>query len=137
MRSISENHSQGVGGVGSSKSAPSETLGCRKPTYVAASHHRQNASHEYPQAVVLHLEEEVAMQLYTHYGTAERGLKPFPAHGPHLVCALTEGSYVVQCLACRLMGTERKDSLEAKQAFDEATDARAATGAYSPKGVER
>jgi hypothetical protein len=77
------------------------------------------------------------MQLYTHKGTAGRRRKPFPLHGPHLVCPLTEGSYVVQCLACRLVGPERKDSLEAKQAFDEATDARAATGAYSPKGVER
>ena len=77
------------------------------------------------------------MQLYTHNGTAGLRRKPFPPHGPHLVCALTEGSYVVQCLACRLVGPERKDSLEAKRAFDEATDARAATGAYSPKGVER
>ena len=49
---------------------------------------------------------------------------------------LTEGSYVVQCLACRLVGPERKDLVEAKRAFDEATDARAATRAYSPKGVE-
>jgi hypothetical protein len=77
------------------------------------------------------------MQLYTHNGTAGLRRKPFPPHGPHLVCALPEGSYVVQCLACRLVGPERKESLEAKQAFDEATDARAATGAYSPKGVER
>jgi hypothetical protein len=44
---------------------------------------------------------------------------------------------VIECLACGLVGPERKDSLEAKRAFDEAIDARAATGAYSPKGVER
>ena len=48
------------------------------------------------------------MQLYTHNGTAGRRRKPFPPHGPHLVCALTEGSYVVPCLACRLVGPERK-----------------------------
>ena len=73
------------------------------------------------------------MQLYTHNGTAGRGRKPCPPHGPHLVHVLKEGSYVVQCLACGLVGPERKDSLEAKRAFDEAIDARAATGAYSPK----
>ena len=77
------------------------------------------------------------MQLYTHNGTAGRRRKPCPPHGPHLVQALKEGSYVVQCLACRLVGPERKDSLEAKRAFDEAIDARVATGAYSPNGVER
>lgn len=77
------------------------------------------------------------MQLYTHKGTAGRRRKPFPPHGPHLVCPLKEGSYLVQYLARRLVGPERNDALESKRAFDEATDARAATGAYSPKGVER
>ena len=77
------------------------------------------------------------MQLNINDGTAERGRKPCPPHGPHLVHILKEGSYVIKCLACGLVGPERKDSLEAKRAFDEAIDARAATGAYSPKGVER
>jgi hypothetical protein len=72
-----------------------------------------------------------------HDGTIERGRKPCPPHGPHLVHFLKEGSCVIECLACGLVGPERKDSLEAKRAFDEAIDARAATGAYSPKGVER
>jgi hypothetical protein len=73
------------------------------------------------------------MQLYTHNGSAGRGRKPCPPHGPHLVCALTEDSYVIKCLACGLVGPERKDSPEAKRALDEAIDARAATRAYSPK----
>jgi hypothetical protein len=73
------------------------------------------------------------MQLYKHNGSAGRGRKPCPPHGPHLVHHLKDDSYVVQCLACRLVGPERKNSLEAKRAFDEAIDARAATGAYSPK----
>jgi hypothetical protein len=77
------------------------------------------------------------MQLYTDNGSAGRGRKPCPPHGPHLVQVLKEGSCVVQCLACGVVGPERKDSLEAKRAFDEAIDVRAATGAYSPKGVER
>jgi hypothetical protein len=77
------------------------------------------------------------MRLYTHKGTAGRRRKPFPPHGPHLVYPHTEGFYLVQYLACRLVGPERNDALESKRAFDEATDARAATGAYSPKGVER
>jgi hypothetical protein len=77
------------------------------------------------------------MQLNMHDGTAERGRKLCPPHGPHLVHTLKEGSYVIKRLACGLVGPERKDSLEAKQAFDETIDARAATGACLPKGVER
>ena len=89
---------------------------------------RPDAWHECRQAVVVHLEEEVAMQQHTHNGSAGRGRKPCPPHGPHLVHVLKEGSYVVQCLACKLEGPERNNSLEAKRAFDEATDARVATG---------
>jgi hypothetical protein len=60
------------------------------------------------------------MQLHTHNGSAGRGRKPCPPHGPHLVHVLKGDSYVVQCLACRLVGPERENSLEAKRAFDEA-----------------
>jgi hypothetical protein len=62
------------------------------------------------------------MQLYTHNGTVGRGRNICPPHGPHLVHLLKEGSYVVQCLGCGLEGAERKNSLEAKRAFDEAFD---------------
>ena len=84
---------------------------------------RPIAWYECRQADVPHLEEEITTQLYTHNGSAERGRKTCPPHGPHLVHVLKEGSYVVQCLACRVVGPERKNSLEAKRAFDEATDA--------------
>jgi len=60
------------------------------------------------------------MQLHSHNGTAGRGRKPCPPHGPLLVHVLKEGCYVVQCLACKVKGPERKNSLEAKRAFDEA-----------------
>jgi hypothetical protein len=40
------------------------------------------------------------MLLYTPNMTAGRGRKPCPPHGPHLVSALEEGSWVAQCLAC-------------------------------------
>ena len=63
------------------------------------------------------------MQLHTqntHNWTVGRGREPCPPHGPHLVLALEGGSYVVRCLACGLEGPERKDSMEAKRAFDEA-----------------
>ena len=60
------------------------------------------------------------MLRYTPNVTAGRGRKPCPPHGPHLVSALEEGSWVAQCLACGLEGPERKDSLDAKRAFDEA-----------------
>ena len=48
-----------------------------------------------------------------------RGLKGCPPHGPHVVDALKEGSYVARCLACGLVGPERQDGLEAKLAFDQ------------------
>jgi hypothetical protein len=61
------------------------------------------------------------MQPYPHdVVAAGRGRKPCPPHGPHWVHAVKEGSYVTKCLACGLEGPERKDGLEAKQAFDEA-----------------
>jgi hypothetical protein len=53
------------------------------------------------------------MQLNIHDGIAERGRKPCPPHGPHLVHILKEGSYVIKYFACGLVGPERKDSLEA------------------------
>jgi hypothetical protein len=60
------------------------------------------------------------MEPYTHDVAAERGRKPCPPHGPLLVHAVKENCYVAQCLACGLEGPERKDGLDAKQAFDEA-----------------
>jgi hypothetical protein len=54
------------------------------------------------------------MQLNIHDGIAERGRKPCPPHGPHLVHILKEGSYVIKYFACGLVGPERKDSLEAR-----------------------
>jgi hypothetical protein len=48
-----------------------------------------------------------------------RGRKSCPPHGPHVVEAAREGSYVAHCLACGLVGPLRKDVLEAKLAFDE------------------
>jgi hypothetical protein len=56
--------------------------------------------------------------MYTHNGTAGRGRKLCPPHGPHLVRSYRENAYVVQCLACGLQGPEGKDSMEAKRAFD-------------------
>ena len=47
-------------------------------------------------------------------------LRPCPPHGPFLMFAVKESSYVAQCVACRLQGPERKVSAEAKQAFEEA-----------------
>jgi hypothetical protein len=45
-------------------------------------------------------------------------LRPCPPHGPHLIDAVEDGLYVARCLACGLMGPKRKDSLEAKRAFE-------------------
>ena len=50
---------------------------------------------------------------------ATRGRNACPPHGPHLVEAGKEGSYVVRCLACGLAGPERQDAVAAKLAFDE------------------
>jgi hypothetical protein len=61
------------------------------------------------------------MQLYTHNGTVGRGRTTCPPHGPHLVRVFRENTCVVQCLACGLEGPEGKNSMEAKQAFDEAS----------------
>jgi hypothetical protein len=55
-----------------------------------------------------------------HHVFAERGRKPCPPHGPHLVDTVWETSLVAQCLACGLLGPVRDYSLEAKLAFDEA-----------------
>jgi hypothetical protein len=60
------------------------------------------------------------MEPYTHDVAAGRGRKRCPPHGPLMVHAVKEGSYVTQCLACGLEGPERKDGLEAKRAFDAA-----------------
>ena len=45
--------------------------------------------------------------------------KPCPPHGPILVGASGGGYYVASCLACRLAGPAREDTLKAKLAFDE------------------
>ena len=42
-----------------------------------------------------------------------------PPHGPHLIDVVGEGLYEARCLNCGLVGPERKDSLEAKLAFDQ------------------
>ena len=41
------------------------------------------------------------------------------SHGPHLIDVVGEGLYEARCLNCGLVGPERKDSLEAKLAFDQ------------------
>jgi hypothetical protein len=46
-------------------------------------------------------------------------LGPCPPHGPHLIEAVEDGSYVARCLACGVTGPRRKDGLEAKLAFDQ------------------
>ena len=48
-----------------------------------------------------------------------RGRKGCLPHGPYLIAAVEEGRYRTQCLKCGLVGPERKDSLEAKLAFDQ------------------
>ena len=48
-----------------------------------------------------------------------RSRKRCSPHGPHLITAVEEGRYKTQCLKCGLVGPERKDSLEAKLAFDQ------------------
>ena len=50
---------------------------------------------------------------------AGRGRRDCPPHGPHLVNAVEEGLYEARCLKCGLVGPQRKDSLEAKLAFDQ------------------
>jgi hypothetical protein len=48
-------------------------------------------------------------------GQSRRGCPP---HGPHLIDVVGEDLYEARCLNCGLVGPERKDSLEAKLAFD-------------------
>jgi hypothetical protein len=50
---------------------------------------------------------------------AGQSRKGCPPHGPHLIDAVEEGHYAARCLRCGLVGPERKDSLEAKLAFDQ------------------
>ena len=50
---------------------------------------------------------------------AGRSRKGCPPHGPHLIDAVEDGLYAARCLRCGLVGPERKDSLEAKLAFDQ------------------
>lgn len=40
-------------------------------------------------------------------------------HGPILIYALEEDTYVALCLTCGMIGPERRDGWEAKLAFDE------------------
>jgi len=45
--------------------------------------------------------------------------KPCPPHGPYVVDAASDGSYVAHCLAYRLAGPKGEDILQAKMAFDQ------------------
>ena len=49
---------------------------------------------------------------------ASRGRRPCPPHGPHVVDVAGGGTYVARCLKCGLVGSEHKDVLGAKLAFD-------------------
>ena len=46
------------------------------------------------------------------------GLEGCPPHGPHVVDAVKEGSYVARCLACGLVAQGAK-MVEVKLAFDQ------------------
>jgi hypothetical protein len=60
------------------------------------------------------------LEVHSSQGAARRRRrKGCPLHGPHVVDAVKEGSYVAQCLACGVTGPERQESLEAKLAFDQ------------------
>ena len=50
---------------------------------------------------------------------AGRSRRGCPPHGPHLIDVVGKGLYEARCLNCGLVGPERKDSLEAKLAFDQ------------------
>jgi len=50
---------------------------------------------------------------------AGRGRKPCPPHGPYVVDAARDGSYVALCLACGLGGPKGEDVIQAKLAFDQ------------------
>ena len=52
--------------------------------------------------------------------TKNSGSMPCPPHGPFLVFAVKESSYVTKCVACGLQGPEREDSEEATQAIGQA-----------------
>jgi hypothetical protein len=45
--------------------------------------------------------------------------EPCSVHGPILIYALEEDTYVALCLTCGMIGPERGDGWEAKLAFDE------------------
>ena len=60
------------------------------------------------------------LEVHNRQGAARgRRRKGCPLHGPHVVDAVKEGSYVARCLACGVAGPERQDGLEAKLAFDQ------------------
>jgi hypothetical protein len=66
--------------------------------------------------------EERRAVVEAHYGQGrdgERVRKLCPPHGPYLVDAAGEGSYVAHCLACGLEGPKVEDVLQAKPAFDQ------------------
>ena len=50
---------------------------------------------------------------------ARRGRKLCPPHGPFVVDAVKDGSYVALCLACGLEGPEGEDVQHARLAFDQ------------------
>jgi len=58
-----------------------------------------------------------------HEVLAGHGRKPCPPHGPHVVYAVGDTSFVARCLACVTRGPQRADSLETKLAFDESFEA--------------
>jgi hypothetical protein len=60
------------------------------------------------------------LEVHNRQGAARgRRRKGCPPHGPHVLEAVKEGSYVARCLACGLVGPGRRDGLEAKLAFDQ------------------
>ena len=53
------------------------------------------------------------------YQSARRERKPCLPHGPYVVDAARDGSYVAHCLACGLAGPKGEDALQVKLAFDQ------------------
>lgn len=51
--------------------------------------------------------------------SAGRERKPCPPHGPYVVDAAGDGSYVAHCLVCGLEGPSGEDVMQAKLAFDQ------------------
>src|ERR671911_3155722 len=59
------------------------------------------------------------LAMHNSQGAARgHGLEGCPPHGPHVVDAVKEGSYVARCLACGLVAQGAK-MVEVKLAFDQ------------------